>query len=149
MFNGSTTQLEILDEIRMERDPFMDVKNFNEMDFIRREMEHEAAVLYTETAYFSEKRPGPKAPNQTLSFVHSFIQTHIDNKIEVNPTNMPIFSSNIRNQQNHASLDQIIEEEVKFIEVNKVDEDKISEGFTRKANLPSSILYEQDIPSRH
>ena len=46
----------------------------------------------TESAYLSEHRPGPNVPNQSHSFVHSIIQSHIGGRIDVNMMQAPVFS---------------------------------------------------------
>jgi hypothetical protein len=68
----------------------MAARNFDEEQFMRHEMENEA--LFTESAYFSEHKPGPNAPNQTNSFAHSVIQSHIDGRINVNQMSPPVFT---------------------------------------------------------
>jgi hypothetical protein len=66
----------ILDDLRNQVDMLPEVKIYQEDEFNQMEMEHEAAMLYTESAYFSENVTH-KVPNYNESFAHSIIQSHI------------------------------------------------------------------------
>lgn len=97
------------------------------------EMEQEAAFLYTESAYFSENA-SHKVPNNSNSFIHSIIQTHIPQKIQTNRMNQPIFAIQ-EEEQKTMHLPQVIDEEDQFIQVTTETEDPVI-GFKRRPKTP-------------
>lgn len=62
---------------------------YGNKNFLNYEMEDEAR--FTESAYYSEKKPGPNAPNQTTSFAHSLIKSHVAETISTNVMQPPVF----------------------------------------------------------